>query len=121
MPSDHVCSKLVSPVKPHFLFQAPEGAQQLIFPDLLNVAHLGHVAVLTKTVLVEVDAGVKVGPTAVVAVVGEAVDVRKADVTGDVGDVDESDVADVAIISVSAGFVVLIAAWLHNRMPSFQV
>ena len=51
-----MCSKFKSPVNPHFLCQAAEGAQQLILPDLLNVAHLGHVAVLTRTVFVEVDA-----------------------------------------------------------------
>ena len=45
-PSLKLCSAFLFPVSPHFLYQAPPGAQQLTLPDFLNVAHFGHVILL---------------------------------------------------------------------------
>ena len=45
-PSDHLCSVLLLPNPPQFLYQAPPGAQQLTLPDFRNVPHFGHVIVL---------------------------------------------------------------------------
>ena len=41
MPSTHVWSNVESPGSPHFLAQAPPGAQQLRLPDCVIVPHLG--------------------------------------------------------------------------------
>ena len=35
---------------PHFLYQAPPGAQQLILPDFSNVSHFGHVILLLEVI-----------------------------------------------------------------------
>ena len=56
-PSNHLCSTFLSWAPPHFLNQAPPGAQQLTLPDFANVPHLGHVIVLA---IVEVIAGVPI-------------------------------------------------------------
>ena len=45
-PSIHLCSTCLLPVPPHFLYQAPPGAQQLIRPDFSNVPHFEHVIAL---------------------------------------------------------------------------
>ena len=42
IPSAHVWSNCVSPASPHFLNQAPPRAQQLCFPNLFTIPHLGH-------------------------------------------------------------------------------
>jgi len=54
-PSNHrrLTSLLLGP--PHFLYQAPPGAQQLTWPDFLNVPHVGHTIVIA---ILEVMAGV---------------------------------------------------------------
>ena len=49
VPSIHVCS--ASPVLPQLLNQAPPGAQQLRFPDISMVPHLGHVESMFATVV----------------------------------------------------------------------
>ena len=45
MPSIHVCSMFAVRVRPHFVNQAPPGAQQLSRPDFFKVPHLGHMVV----------------------------------------------------------------------------
>ena len=42
MPSNHVYSAFAFPALPHFLYQAPPGAQQLRLPDFLLIPHFGH-------------------------------------------------------------------------------
>ena len=44
-PSNHLCSTFLLPAPPHFLYQPPPGAQQLIRPDFSNVPHFGHIIV----------------------------------------------------------------------------
>ena len=55
MPSNHVYSPFAFPALPHFLYQAPPGAQQLRLPDFLLVPHFGH-AELGLLVVVVVEA-----------------------------------------------------------------
>ena len=51
MPSNHVCPNFESPGFPQFLYQAPPGPQQLLLPDFLRVAHMGHPLLLIAEVL----------------------------------------------------------------------
>ena len=44
-PSNHLCSTFLLAEPPHFLYQAPLGAQQLTLPDFSNVPHFEHVSV----------------------------------------------------------------------------
>ena len=44
-PSNHL---YLLPAPPHFLYQAPPGAQQLSLPDFSNVPHFGHVISLLE-------------------------------------------------------------------------
>ena len=53
MPSNHLCSTFPFPDPPHFLYQAPLGAQQLNRPDFSNVPHFGHVIVLMIVVVID--------------------------------------------------------------------
>ena len=46
-PSNHLYFTFLFLVAPHFLYQAPPGAQQLARPDFSNVPHFGHVIVWT--------------------------------------------------------------------------
>ena len=57
MPSYHVRSSLALPVLPQFPNQEPPRPQQLTFPDLAIMPHLGH----TELMVGVVDAGVYVG------------------------------------------------------------
>ena len=54
MPSYHVWWRFVLTVPPQFLNQEPPRPQQLIFPDLAMVPHLGH----AESAIVVVPAGV---------------------------------------------------------------
>ena len=47
-PSDHLWSVFLFTAAPHFLYQAPPGAQQLVLPDFSNAPHLGHVISLLE-------------------------------------------------------------------------
>ena len=76
-PSDHLCSAFLLPEPPHFLYQAPPGAQQLARPDFSNVPHLAHIIVL---VIVEVMAGV---------LIVLVIDVRDISSRSDIGRPDE--------------------------------
>ena len=49
-PSNHLWSAFLLPAPPHFLNQAPPGAQQLALPDFSNVPHFGHASVLATVV-----------------------------------------------------------------------
>ena len=51
-PSNHLWSTFLLPAPPHFLNQAPPGAQQLTLPDFSNVPHFGHVIVVDVMVVV---------------------------------------------------------------------
>ena len=50
LPSNHVWSNFESPGSPHWLNQAPPGAQQLSLPDLLKMPHLGHTSLIAVVV-----------------------------------------------------------------------
>ena len=53
-PSNHLCSAVLVPAPPQFLYQAPPGAQQLALPEFLNVPHFGHVIPLLDDVVTSV-------------------------------------------------------------------
>ena len=54
MPSYHVWSSLPLPVLPHFPNQEPLRPQQLIFPGLAKMPHLGHTELMVVVVAVGV-------------------------------------------------------------------
>jgi len=53
MPSNQVWSNF-EPSSPHFLNQAPPEAQQLRWPDVFTMPHLGHVGLVVVSVVVPV-------------------------------------------------------------------
>ena len=52
MPLYHVCSSLALPALPQFPNQEPPRPQQLAFPDLAIVPHLGHKELVMAVVVV---------------------------------------------------------------------
>merc|ERR1719174_3631420 len=52
-PSTHVYSVLELRLVPHFLNQAPPGAQQLSLPDFLMAAHLAHTGAILVAVTLQ--------------------------------------------------------------------